>query len=289
MCLIAFAIGCEPRCPLLLAANRDEFFDRPTQALHRWALPNGVVAVAGRDAREGGAWLGVSEHGRMAMLTNVRSPAPTPVPASRGHLVARWLQGEVDWEQLLASTDPAAYAGFNLVVGDAKSHQWGWVSNRPPHDPHGETAELHSRLLLPGVYVLSNASLDTPWPKALRLKQALTAALPAAAGNNGWRAPLQAALADRSPFDDTKLPHTGIALTLERALSSAFVELPGRGEQGYGTRSSLLLRATLTASVAGTDRTAWRVDMDEWTHAGQRSAPLWAPESRRSESLVWAL
>jgi hypothetical protein len=82
MCLIAFAIDTDPALPLLLAANRDEFFERPTEPMHRWSLPDGTAVVAGRDLRDGGTWLGVSEAGRVAMLTNVRSAHPGPGDAA---------------------------------------------------------------------------------------------------------------------------------------------------------------------------------------------------------------
>ena len=84
MCLIAFAIDASPACPLLIAANRDEFLDRPTAPLHRWTLPDGTSVVAGRDLRDGGTWLGVSETGRVAMLTNVRSVQIGSGQRSRG-------------------------------------------------------------------------------------------------------------------------------------------------------------------------------------------------------------
>jgi uncharacterized protein with NRDE domain len=94
MCLIAFAVGMRPDLPLLLAANRDEFFDRPTAPWHRWNLPDGGEALGGRDLRGGGTWLGVSLAGRVAMLTNVRSPQAASGLRSRGELVTRWLAGE---------------------------------------------------------------------------------------------------------------------------------------------------------------------------------------------------
>ena len=174
MCLIAFAIGTDPAQPLLLAANRDEFFERPTEPLHRWALPDGTGVVAGRDLRDGGTWLGMSEAGRVAMLTNVRSANPGPGRRSRGELTTRWLQSGNSWDALLSGVTAADYGGFNLVVGDLASGFWAWVSNRDPAQPHEEqTDRLHHRRLAPGVYGLSNAALDTPWPKTLRLKQAL--------------------------------------------------------------------------------------------------------------------
>ena len=261
MCLIAFAIGTDPAQPLLLAANRDEFFERPTEPLHRWALPDGTGVVAGRDLRDGGTWLGMSEAGRVAMLTNVRSANPGPGRRSRGELTTRWLQSGNSWDALLSGVTAADYGGFNLVVGDLASGFWAWVSNRDPAQPHEEqTDHLHHRRLAPGVYGLSNAALDTPWPKTLRLKQALDEAL---AAGPGTPSSLVAALADRDTRPPAELPNTGVPVELERALSSPFVDMADRG---YGTRSSLLL------SVARHDQ-GFSADFTEWTHTPPPAGP----------------
>lgn len=262
MCLIAFAIGAHADLPLLIAANRDEFFERPTAALNRWRLSDNTAVIAGRDLREGGTWLGMNESGRVAMLTNVRSADLGPGRRSRGELPARWLQPDTDWLNLKSQTVPGDYGGFNLVVGDIRQGFWAWISNRDPAHPHlpvgAERARLHSQRLLPGVYGLSNAALDTPWPKTLALKTAVRSALtaPTAEQRQGI---LTRALAnpDRSPTD--QLPCTGVPPHIERALSSPFVDMR---ERGYGTRSSLIL------SVAHeSDRDAWTADLLEWTHA----------------------
>jgi uncharacterized protein with NRDE domain len=261
MCLIAFAIGTDPDRPLLLAANRDEFFDRPTEHLHRWALPDGTGVVAGRDLRDGGTWLGMSEAGRVAMLTNVRSANPGPGRRSRGELPTRWLQRDMVWDTLFTSLDAADYGGFNLVVGDLASGFWAWVSNRDPALPHAEhTHGLHHRRLSPGLYGLSNAALDTPWPKTLRLKQALNEAV--AAGPDA-QSPLVAALAERDTTTPAQLPDTGVPAEMERALSSPFVDMADRG---YGTRSSLLLDVVR-------DGRGFSADFTEWTHAPPSAGP----------------
>jgi uncharacterized protein with NRDE domain len=261
MCLIAFAIDTDPALPLLLAANRDEFFERPTEPMHRWSLPDGTAVVAGRDLRDGGTWLGASEAGRVAMLTNVRSAHPGPGRRSRGELPTRWLQSGSTWETLLSGIDAADYGGFNLVVGDLTTGFWAWVSNRDPARPHTEqTGGLHHRRLLPGVYGLSNAALDTPWPKTLRLKRALDEAL--GAGPEA-EAPLVAALADHDTRLASELPFTGVPADLERALSSPFVDM---AERGYGTRSSLLLNVVRTGH-------GFSADFTEWTHAPPPAGP----------------
>lgn len=261
MCLIAFALGMRPCLPLLLAANRDEFFDRPTAPWHRWTLPDGGKILGGRDQRDGGTWLGVSLNARVAMLTNVRSAQAASGLRSRGELATRWLAGE-RLKTLLADIAPQAYGGFNLVVGDLRTGAWHWLSNCDPLRPSdGVVPKLTSRLLVPGVYGLSNAALDTPWPKTLRLKAAMTETMHTASSASplpGWESGLVRALADETPALAQQLPSTGVGVARELGLSSAFVRLP---EHGYGTRSSLVLR------IAAADQTArWQLDALEWTH-----------------------
>lgn len=284
MCLIAFAIGAHPSVPLLIASNRDEFFDRPTAPLHRWALPNGVDVTAGRDLRDGGTWLGLSGQGRVAMLTNVRSARMEPAARSRGELANRWLAGEMDWAQLLSSLAPADYGGFNLVVGDAHLGLWGWISNRNPANPHGdEPPALFSRRLPSGLYGVSNATLDTGWPKTLRLKQALSEALhPALSGDPD--AALLRALGDKHRVAANEQPETGVPSDWERSLSSPFVDMP---ERGYGTRTSLLVRASKVAPT-GLASLGWRVTMDEWTHGKEpEERAVWRDGQRASATLDW--
>ena len=272
MCLIAFAIQARPGLPLLLAANRDEFFDRPTAPLHRWGADAGVEVLAGRDLRDGGTWLGVSAAGRVAMLTNVRGPDAASGLRSRGELTTRWLQGAHDEPAMMGrEIEPMAYAGFNLVVGDLRRGHWAWMSNCDPAQPHaGPQSELALQTLGPGVYGLSNASLDTPWPKTLRLKAALQTALQTShlsgtsAESDPERHQLSAALADATPAPPDRLPATGIDPERERALSAAFVHLPAAG---YGTRSSLVLNVQPRGSLTPTVQ-AW-----EWTH--RPDAPGW--------------
>jgi uncharacterized protein with NRDE domain len=283
MCLIAFAVGMRPDLPLLLAANRDEFFDRPTAPWHRWNLPDGGEALGGRDLRGGGTWLGVSLAGRVAMLTNVRSPQAASGLRSRGELVTRWLAGE-PLATLQADTEPKAYGGFNLVVGDLRSGAWHGLSNCDPLRPSdGVVPTLTSHSLAPGVYGLSNAALDTPWPKTLRLKAAMTGAVVTTTNASplpGWESSLARALADETRAPTDQLPTTGVELALELGLSSPFVRLP---EQGYGTRSSLVLRITATEQP-----TRWLLEAHEWTHTpltpGQTH--LWDNTRRRRESAL---
>ena len=283
MCLIAFALGTRPGLPLLLAANRDEFFERPTAPWHHWVLPGGAEVWGGRDLRDGGTWLGVSLSARVAMLTNVRGAQAASGQRSRGELATRWLAGE-HLEALQADIAPQAYGGFNLVVGDLRTDAWHWLSNCDPLRPSdGVVSRLTSRSLEPGVYGLSNAALDTPWPKTLRLKAALTEAVESATGAaalSGWESALARALASDTLAPTHKLPSTGIGVARELGLSSAFVRLP---EQGYGTRSSLVLR------IAAADRPAhWQLDAHEWTHPPPAPGHphRWDPTRRHSESAL---
>lgn len=283
MCLIAFAIEADPAQPLLIAGNRDEFFDRPTAPLHRWALPNGVEVVGGRDLRDGGTWLGVNALGRVAMLTNVRSANMRVAARSRGELATRWLAGEINWQELQDNLAPANYGGFNLVVGDALSGVWGWISNRDPANPHSsEAPNLYSQRLEPGIYGLSNATLDTAWPKTLRLKAALAEALEQPQGKDG-QARLMQALGDKQPAPLHDLPQTGVPDVLEQALSSPFVHIPANR---YGTRTSLLVRAS--REQPANEASGWSVQLDEWTHSNEANGQAtWREEQRQRVSLTW--
>lgn len=273
MCLIAFAIGASERWPLVIAANRDEFLNRPTLPMARWHTAAGQEVISGRDLRAGGTWLGVNPAGRVAMLTNVREPQPLAGERSRGELPMRWLEGRMDAAEFLAQTDSAAYGAFNLVIGDAGSSSWHWLSNQPGHP-------WKAQPLGPGVYGLSNGALDSPWPKTLLLKQALREALSAAQPDE-LQAGLWAALLDRQRADDPQLPRTGVPLVLERALSSVFVDF---SEHAYGTRSSALLVAS--ARGTGEAGSRWDVLLEETTHA-RNGGELPAVANHQRHELVW--
>jgi len=223
MCLIVFAWQLIPACPLVLAANRDEFFERPTRAASWWEdAPN---VFAGRDLQAGGTWLGTDKQGRFAALTNVRNgSAPRAEARSRGALVSDFLRGDLsaqDYLQKLRAT-AGEYNGFNLLLGDASS-AW-WFSN------HAEHAE---RSLEPGIYGLSNGALDTPWPKVLRAKAQFASLLCQGAPDEAYFE----MLSDSTQASDGRLPDTGVSLEWERLLSPIYIESPA-----YGTRASTLLR-----------------------------------------------
>jgi uncharacterized protein with NRDE domain len=288
VCLIAFALHASPRWPLVIAANRDEYRNRPTLPLAPWVADGGMQIVSGRDGRAGGTWMGITPAGRVAFLTNVRGPAlARPALRSRGELVLRWLKSDTGVTAWSADVAAGDYDGCNLVVGDWRSGEWAWLSNRapgggasqPPSSPQGWA----SRRLSPGIYGLSNASLDTPWPKTQALTHALDNAMAAACAQGGEAAfrdaPLWSALASRQPAADGCLPRTGVPLEMERSLSSAFVDVP---ERAYGTRSSTVLVASALPSGE------LQLEVEEVSHSttGPEPAPLpWRPGAR--EALRW--
>lgn len=273
MCLISFAINASARWPLVIAANRDEFLDRPTLPLARWRTDAGTEVISGRDLRAGGTWLGLTPGGRLAMLTNVREAQRVTGEKSRGELVLRWLEGGMDASEFVAGTDPKAYGSFNLVLGDFRSSSWHWLSNQPGLD-------WQARELGPGLYGLSNGALDTPWPKTVALKRAMQNALESSSEDE-LQASLWSALQDRQRASDPHLPRTGVPLLLERALSSVFVDFP---EHGYGTRSSTVLVAR-AGEGAGSGLT-WDLLVEETTHAHEAAATP-AQEGRQRCELAW--
>lgn len=219
MCLIVFAWRPDHAQPLVLAANRDEFYDRPARPLAHWE--DAPHVLAGRDLEAGGAWLGIAAGGRFAALTNIRDPRQPPFGRSRGELVAEFLKGDLPPAAYLDTLMPRAgnYAGFNLLLADAGQM---WFFNSREGQP---------RLLEPGVYGLSNATLDTSWPKVDKAKAALTEVL-----ESPEPEALFAILTDPQRPPDASLPDTGIGLASEQLLSSIFIT-----SRMYGTRACSVL------------------------------------------------
>jgi uncharacterized protein with NRDE domain len=222
MCVVFIALDAHPDHRLLLIANRDEFYDRPTLNLHRWEDHRQIRA--GRDLVGGGTWLGVTDSGRFAAVTNFRDPAAKTGPESRGNLVADFLKSDVSPETYMLSVADRSgrFSGFNLLTGEinAGSNEVYYHSNR------GEAIQRLDR----GVYGLSNALLDTPWPKVRRGKKLFEELL---AGPGFSKEELFALLSDDIAAADDELPDTGIGYEKEKALSSLFIRTPI-----YGTRSS---------------------------------------------------
>ena len=230
MCLIVFAWQVVPGAPLVAAANRDEFYDRPTAAACAW--PENPNVYAGRDLKGGGSWMGINRQGpngpRFAALTNIRGPQERRDDApSRGALVADYLAGELDAEAYIARIAQGSeeYNGFNLVLGDRE--RLFWFSNR------GDDDARNGKALPPGVYGISNSLLDAPWPKVVRTKAQFASLLCQGAPEDAYFE----MLADTTCAPDLRLPDTGIALDLERVLSAVCIETAG-----YGTRTSTVVR-----------------------------------------------
>lgn len=218
MCLILVAWQSHPDYPLVVAANRDEFHARPTAALAHWQ--DAPQVVAGRDLQAGGTWLGITEAGRFAAVTNVREPGKPAGPCSRGGLTADFLCGDTPPGEYATAIDGSAYSGFNLLLAD-RDQLW-YRSNRD-----GE-----ARCLPPGIYGVSNHLIDTPWPKLATAKARFGEALSVLPGTDA----LFGILADREIVPDEHLPATGVSLEWERLLSAIFVQSPS-----YGTRASTVL------------------------------------------------
>ena len=230
MCLIALAIDQSRRFPLVVAANRDEFFARPAARLAWWTPDAGGPAIlGGRDLEASGTWLGLTAQGRLAMLTNVRDPSRIDVQApSRGQIVPQWLAGTEPTDRFWMRTALSGYNGFNLIAADFKRGECFWASN----------LDAHPMRLERGTYSVSNASLDTAWPKTTALKHRLSLALDEADSVDALASALFTALGDRRIAADSELPATGVPIELERALSAAFIRSP---ERQYGTRCSTLV------------------------------------------------
>jgi len=260
MCLIVFAWQVVPGVPLIAAANRDEFYDRDTTPAAPW--PDAPHIYAGRDLKAGGSWMGItrpdsapssalpmpraecaggetpgpgsalqptaSGPSRFAAITNVRNPQENnPLAPSRGQLVADFLAGAMTAQEYVAQIAPGAgaYNGFNLVLCDGR--ELVWYSNKGNDDPR------NGRPLEPGIYGLSNALLDSAWPKVLKTKAQFASLLCLGAPEDAYFE----MLSDTTRAPDMRLPETGVPLELERLLSAVKIESPN-----YGTRSSTVVK-----------------------------------------------
>ena len=284
MCLIVWAVGVSSRWPLVIAANRDEYWARPTLPLAQWQTAGGQPVLSGRDLRAGGTWMGMTPAGRVAFLTNVREPGAADASwLSRGALVTRWLEGaDANADDLVSALQAQAasgaeFGGFNLVLGDVTTWVWHWLSNRldgvrvPPK-------RWPSHRLAPGIYGVSNAGLNTPWPKTVQLTAALTDALAHSDTQAQLEATMWSALASRMRCPPQQLPATGVPQAVELALSSVCVDFP---EMAYGTRSSTLVVATALEGGLSVS-TPWEVSIQEHTHAAG------APPSVQRVVMQWS-
>ena len=230
MCIVALAWQVLQDTPLCLISNRDEFYQRPTSGLKNWQ--NSPI-IAGQDLQSGGTWMGVTESGRWAVVTNFRDATDQKqYPTSRGHLIQRFLESDltpIRFAQALEKQQ-CDYAGFNLFVGD--QHQAVYMSNR------GEAPQV----LAQGVYVVSNGLMTEHWEKTKHLRKRFTQEfLPMLQQTTTAEAYLECAvwdiLEDERKIIAELLPQTGISLEMEALLSSTFIQSPI-----YGTRCSNFLR-----------------------------------------------
>jgi uncharacterized protein with NRDE domain len=230
MCLVAIALDQDRRFPLVVATNRDEYFDRPAARLAWWTPEPGLPEIlSGRDLHAGGTWLGLTAAGRLALVTNIRRPGSNdPNAPSRGGIVPLWLRGDMPPDRFWMQVALSGHNPFNLIAADFRRGECFWATSDAPAPKRLER----------GLYGVSNAALDSPWPKVDLLKSRVREALVGVDSVSDLSARLFAALADRTPAPDEMLPSTGVSLDWERQLSSAFIRT---ADQRYGTRCTTLV------------------------------------------------
>jgi len=219
----------------VVAANRDEWRERPALAARWW--PDDPDLLAGRDQQAGGTWMGITRGGRFAAVTNFRDPSDKRSTArSRGTLVTEFLFGSDTPARFLANLSPRAheYNGFNIIVGDGASLFYYGSREGVP------------RAIEPGVHGLSNHVLDEPWPKVVRGRVAMELAL----AEHDPGAALFRMLSDRDPAEDEELPDTGVGRQWERRLSPPLI-----AGDDYGTRASTVMTISREGEVRFEERT----------------------------------
>jgi uncharacterized protein with NRDE domain len=221
MCLILLAYGVRDDAPLVVAANRDEFYARPALPAHQWQ--DAPQIFAGRDLEAGGTWLGVTTAGRFAAVTNYSETSAQKKPGSRGELVHRFLAGSDSATAFASSVEHDLYSGFSLLVFDGDALVY--LSNRCNGPIRGE----------PGVQGLANTTLNVGWPKVRRGTHALASAV-RASGTPPRAASLLTLLGDEYQPPDSELPERGRPLEFERRVAPCFI----RGDE-YGTRASTVV------------------------------------------------
>ncbi|BCS96836.1 hypothetical protein DSLASN_24680 [Desulfoluna limicola] len=233
MCLILVSLSSHPSFPLIIASNRDEFHNRATDPM-AWHQTTPAI-LHGTDLKEGGTWMGITENGRIAALTNHRDPSRIkPDAASRGWIVSRFLEGSDDAPDFAESLrkEKDRYNGFNLLFGTVdRLYHYSNISDTLTQ-------------LAPGVHGVSNALLNTPWPKVETGKKELEAL------EHPSEEHLFALLGNRVKPDDALLPETGMSLEWERILSPLFIQ-----SEIYGTRSSCLITMDSHRTITATERT----------------------------------
>lgn len=236
MCLIVFSFRHHPDYPIILAGNRDEFYERPARPAHTWNTQPNIIA--GKDLKAGGTWLGVSEKGELAAITNHRNfYNPIEGEKSRGIIIPDFLTSEKPAQERIhqINRESQDYSGFNLIAGS--SEELWYVSN--VRDKAGTVS--------PGIHGISNAFLDTPWPKVEQAKAEFRAATRHPVIDPEEVFDL---LKSSEPFPQEQLPDTGLSSEMERAVSPAFIKT-----DSYGTRCSSLLMIDYEGNTTFTERT----------------------------------
>lgn len=236
MCLIVFSYKTHPQYPLILAANRDELYNRPTRKAQFWEEEPEILA--GKDLKGGGTWLGVSKERKIAALTNyrdiesIKENAPT-----RGNIIKDFLTEGSSSERFLQGLQKTGdqYNGFNLIAGSVNN--LFYYSNQK--NSYSEIS--------PGIHSISNAFLDTPWPKTEAAARSFREKTAAA---NPKEEELFELLCNTDQYPDKELPKTGLPAEMERAVSAIFIKMPG-----YGTRCSTLVFVDNQQRITFVERT----------------------------------
>lgn len=245
MCLILTSWQSHPEYPLVVLANRDEFYERPTDPMHWWDEHPHILA--GRDRADvngsSGTWMGLTKSGRFAALTNIRAPSEkNPESRTRGEIAAEFLKGQQTPHEFINDTQRKfdRYNGFNFLSADLSSEQpeLHWLSNRVlMGDKVRPRKVMNPQRLSPGIYGLSNAMLDTPWPKVQHRVGAFAQMLAMDTGEFKKSEQYIRLMQDLTQAPDDYLPQTGVSYEWEKVLSSAFIKT-----EHYGTRSISLIR-----------------------------------------------
>lgn len=242
MCLLAFAYKTQTDSPLIVTSNRDEFYPRPTLPMHWWS---DAPILAGKDLNAGGTWLGLSRNGRFAAVTNYRyldeNGEMESQPLSRGQLVTDFLVSELAASDWASAIEPTAseYGGFNLLLYDGSNLVY--LNNYE---------NLAPQKLQPGVYALSNNTLDSPWPKVDHAREQLEQLIDGAEVGEQHLDSLMATLSLQKTYARELLPSTGVPQEWETLLSSPFIVA-----DGYGTRASTALIISESANITVAEQT----------------------------------
>ncbi|MFB4163352.1 NRDE family protein [Alteribacillus sp. JSM 102045] len=222
MCLIVFGYRVHKEFPLIVAANRDEFYSRPTEPIHCWP---GSSIIAGKDKEKGGTWMGATKSGRFAAITNVRASRQQTAKYSRGEIVKGFLETNSPHCYLEeCNSRNEDFDGYNLICGNSQKLYYATNQDKQV-----------KKQLQPGVYGLSNASLNTPWPKVRKARNQFTEIIESQANFLSPKLFFDL-LSDTKEAKEQDLPDTGVNKNLERKLSPMFIIM-----ENYGTRSQTVL------------------------------------------------